>query len=554
MKRLTLLTLCVALVACDSPTPPDTTALASSLANAKVGMTVTIQDPQLEVEVGATLDLQASVINPAGRSVQGTVHWSSSDAEVAEVAEGTEVSKTAVLYARAPGTAVITARLGAFSDSYSLTVLGESPPDPVPHVNRAPIAVMDVRPSGIEDSVAILELTGRDLDIEEGHEADLLRAFMTLSPFLGSLYQVHDDGTVDYSNRIVTAGDTIIPVTNRNRLVAYVPLPNVFGLGNTIGSNFVYFLRDTHDALSDAVLSFVDIQGVNDVPVALPRVHEVYAHNTLAGITAAYFDDDKTSDTLTGYITRLPQHGTLYRVSPNGSWNAPQHEITAADNWFTSSSLVYVYPLGSVGAPFDSWDWYISDGQSQSATVTDIIHARDVNDPPNPVCPSAQVYDSTGHPIHADGNRAPHTCSPTHVVVPQDTGSWIVLGATDDTFFPFSSQGLLIRFVITAIPANGLLLNSDNQIITQDMLPFTVATNFYEVGWPVAFLPNIGYWNTPESMDSFRFTVHDERTDQTGQVTVGKSWPEERTVHIQVRPTPIEHPLPPPTGEVPPTT
>lgn len=394
--------------------------------------------------------------------------------------------------------------------------------------NDRPVIGME-DPVGIEDTPVVFRLVATDVD----DPVESLTVFVTESPIIGKMYQVHEDGTVDFDNEIFGTGDTATPVTNSGHLVAYVPPPDLAGEGGRIGSSFVYFARDPHGAISrtppDAFgdvdiswLGFVDITNVNDAPVAAPTVHEGFSDLTLVGLTLDFHDVD-VGDNLTGHVTRFPEHGRIYRSFPD-----PENEITPENPTFKSPGIAYAYELNSVGEPFDSFEWYVTDRAGErSETVEDVVNIVDRNDPPNPVCADGTEYDATGHPIF----ESQYPCSPTEVFLEEDAPNFIILGATDDA----DDDGQSIRFAILSVPENGRLRDSSNQPITDESVPHVLPSSFTQFGWKMSFFPDENYNTEGVAPDSLTFHVYDVRfDDETNQEVILDRWPDTLTMKIHV--------------------
>ena len=85
---------------------------------------VVVSPSSATLDIGRTLQLNATLFDASGEEVSGDVSWTSSDSGVASVTD------SGLVTAEAEGAATISASAGGQSDSAVVTVVNPSPPSP----------------------------------------------------------------------------------------------------------------------------------------------------------------------------------------------------------------------------------------------------------------------------------------------------------------------------------------------------------------------------------------------------------------------------------------
>jgi hypothetical protein len=291
-------------------------------------------------------------------------------------------------------------------------------------------------------------------------------------------------------------------VSNANRLIKFVPMPNRSGT-----TAMSYALLDGSFMFSDVLTVQLAVFPVNDAPVANPVANPRFftvpnTDLTLGSVlTLSISDVDNGPSQISGSFLTLPGKGTLFRGDGVTPVTPSSLSIAAGETIFVFRADPYTN-----GSPFANYTWQVTDGQLLSNVGTDIINVVVANTPPDPT-----------------------TVADSEVTTLEDTPVNISLGAIDpDAGSPFFDR---IFFFLTKLPSSGTLeiLNRDDTWSTIVAVPAQLLDTLASgERLTLRYTPSLNF-NTPTATppDTIKYTLQDTRLF---------AWPFEETVNLFVTP------------------
>ena len=254
-------------------------------------------------------------------------------------------------------------------------------------------------------------------DTDDGPQGDLSIAQFSATSALGAAVTLNPDGTLNYDPTAVAA-------------------INALGAGESLVDSFTYVAQDAFGAVSNTATVTLDVQGVNDTPVAAAIAGAANEDGSAIVLSAAYTDaDPNDSHTFT-----LNTSGTLGTVTDLGSGNF---------DYDASTSAVF-NQLAQGATATDSFSYTVTDNHGGHSTATATVTVTGQNDAPvaqddrlNPVAlltfengtfSQSQYYDygtgfyrssvTTNDGFHFADNGAGNYQQGDSVYGPYTTSSW----------------------------------------------------------------------------------------------------------------------------------
>ncbi len=315
-----------------------------------------------------------------------------------------------------------------------------------------------------EDTSKTISLSGTDLDTITNEQKTLTIVITTLPT----------NGRLQHNSAFLTTENTQLTVktsdaTSTTSVVTYVPNTNYNG-----PDSFGFYVVDVLSAKSAPRTVSITVNPVNDAPTTKAVTATGY-EDELFPITG-FSSEDVDGDSLTYVIEAAPGKGTLYLDgTPISSYpkNIGSNSI---------SLLGFKAFANDNNSPYTTFNFHVTDGDLDSATVTGTLNVLPVNDAPTASGDEFTLNEDTTFPI--------------------DFTSYI--GDVDNTVGQ-------LTVVIGSLPTNGKLLYGANSVAT-------IGTTF-STSKTVTYKPNDNY-NGDDTFDWYVLDPANARDDATFDFTV----------------------------------
>lgn len=343
-------------------------------------------------------------------------------------------------------------------------------------------------PNVPENGSAFIQLIATDPDLR--YASNHLSYLIVFTTTRGKIYQVNQDGSVNYSQQI---NDNTF-VSNTNNLVFYVP--PLYQRGTPFES-FTWQVINSFQGASPFQSLPIDVYFVNSPPVAEPGTFSGWLSDNGIQVYPQYSDPDDNLQTLT--ISKLPARGQLHLIgnaTPTGIVSATNNSFSISGDGgggfiflpdSETNGLPCIPDAQDYGSPYASFTYVVTDTGGLSATNTCTIDILPLQEPfPYPATPNfTGLLNSTNIPV----------------------------------FLAASNLAADTTFTITALPAHGtlfVLVETTLFPLDSQDLPLELAestTNF-------VYVPDPGYYSSRDGTDSFAYYTLDRYAGMTCSTNV----------------------------------